>query len=206
MDSKRLIIDIETLGTKPNAVVVQVAAVLWNDDTEDNVVLKQTWNLDVPSQQRVGRSIDYDTVLWWRNQSADAFNNVFADSAPRLPITAFRFQLADFMQVVNKYYGSSDIEVWANSPSFDLVILESLFGNDMYKYRNWRDQRTLEALYKLVTRKNPKTQLAQPCDDYAVKRSNGGLPHTAEYDALWQGKFISLMVKELRFAKQGELL
>ena len=45
MDSKRLIIDIETLGTKPDAVVVQVTAVLWDDESEDHVVTNKhgTW-------------------------------------------------------------------------------------------------------------------------------------------------------------------
>ena len=146
----------------------------------------------MPSQQCIGRSIDYNTVLWWRNQSADAFNSVFSEDSLRIPILAFRIQFKQFMEVVAKYYGSTDIEVWANSPSFDLVILQSLANTEIFKYRNWRDQRFLEAMYKLVLRKNPKTNLAQACDDYAAKRSNGGLPHTAEYDALWQGKFIFL--------------
>lgn len=206
MSNKRLIFDIETLGTKPDAIVVQVAAVLWNDDTDDHVVLKQTWDLDTLTQHQAGRSVDYNTMLWWKNQSKDAFNTVFDDSISRLSADDFRLQFTEFMDVVNKYYGSNDIEVWANSPSFDLVILESLLGIAIYKYRNWRDQRTLEAVYKLVLRKDPKTHLAQVCDEYATQRSNGGFPHTATYDAIWHGKFISLMLKSLCFSNQGYLL
>lgn len=197
MDDKRLIVDIETMGTTPNSVVLQVALQAW-DDNINTQPTAHVWNLDAKAQERLGRTISYDTVLWWQNQSKDAVNAVFGASKA---IVLTRF-IMEFAATLEGYIEQGYREVWANAPSFDLVIIEDLLRGKCelpWKFYHWRDQRTLEATYQALFRRKAKDVFA------AHVAQVEGLPHTADYDVRKQAVLISQMVQAIKGLNQLEL-
>lgn len=128
---REIVMDIETLSTRKNALVVSVGLVAFDDDyPEFHEVFGQ--RLDMEEQQRKGRSIDMDTVSWWMKQSEAARRWNF--EGHRVSVTN---ALADISAFIFKTKGGqTSIDIWANPPTFDCIIMESLF-NDFGFSRPW---------------------------------------------------------------------
>lgn len=139
-------VDIETLGTEPGSVILSIGAVKFGDGENTE------WHrsIDLESAVSYGLSIEGDTLNWWLDQPN--FEEVIKGGDPLDKV------LSDFVW----FYGTAD-EVWANSPSFDLRIMDAAFDavnmEAPWDYWEERDFRTLKALpgYGAVD----KTKLAE---------------------------------------------
>ena len=119
-----LMVDIETLDTRPSAVVLSIGAVMFDRYTRQQgptFYVELTNNLEVQTQ--AGRTLCPKTLVWWMNQSSDAlkvFDHAeYSDErcAPRPALTRF----VDFCTQNRARY------IWAKDPDFDVIILRSLF-------------------------------------------------------------------------------
>lgn len=167
-----VMIDIETLSTKPDAVVLSVGAVAFNMQNEQIIINDS--NLDLTDQFRLGRRVDADTLHWWMRQDDLARTLAFGEEG-REPVhrnTLFEMVLRDTGCGPEAF--SKMRYIWANSPSFDLVILNDLFGKEgcFWNYRQERDVRTI-------------------CDglDYKPEmHAQDGVAHTPVWDCMYQIK------------------
>ena len=134
-----VMLDIETLATSPDAVVLTFGAVKFNPfgntvDGDKSMYVR----LEVDEQIRLGRKVDENTVLWWGKQAADVKEEALGDHN--------RISLYDFTRQLNKFLVSTD-RIWAQGPVFDIVILENLYRQleipAPWLYYNIRDSRTL---------------------------------------------------------------
>lgn len=134
----KLMIDLETLGTKPNSVILSIGAVAF-----DKTGFKDEFycNIDLNDSIRHGFDIDADTLYWWLSQDKEAGAVLNKD---KVHVGGAMVQLRDF---VSKNQPS---EVWANSPSFDLVMIKNALQktNMECPYPFWieRDFRTFLSL------------------------------------------------------------
>lgn len=64
-----IMIDFETLSLKPNAVLLQLAAVAFDEDTCEVV---STLHVHIDPRVQPGRDISADTVIWWMEQDEAA--------------------------------------------------------------------------------------------------------------------------------------
>ena len=116
--AEHVMIDIETLGTKPGSVVFSVGAVPFS---ADGVEEGERWVMGVQDQLNMGLTVDADTLAWWlkRAKSGEAEVLMRALGAPdpmeRVEMWA---RLRDWI--------GEDTVVWANGPDFDLRCLEAL--------------------------------------------------------------------------------
>lgn len=130
-----IMIDIETLGTTPDAAVLTIGAIRFNADTKDAPVKEIYLKLDVADQQ--GRITDENTVKWWSEQEQTVQDSTFKGN--RISVRLALEELTNFI--------TEDDRVWAHGPQFDMVILESLYKSvdkkAPWKYNKVRDTRTL---------------------------------------------------------------
>lgn len=137
-----MMIDIETLGTKPNAVVLSVAATAFTQ--ADGIVDEFETTLDVDEQiEQLDRSIDYSTLVFWMDQPKKAKEKAFSETRD-----ALGGGLSEFIGFFNNHRHDRDpLPTWALPPSFDATITGHLihtFGlNVPWHYRELRDLRTL---------------------------------------------------------------
>jgi hypothetical protein len=126
-DDLHLMIDIETLDTTPSAMVLS-AGWAWFEPT--GVIASGSATFDLDTQRRLGRTISPDTVRWWKGQ-AEPLPEPNPGTDLRLFIAkAMRSYYEARPQAVGKMEPfACAAGVWANAPSFDLVIL-----------RHWADQ------------------------------------------------------------------
>lgn len=147
-----LMLDIETLGTRPDAAIVQAAARVFNLDGTKGPHI----NLMIePSEQA---SFSMSTISWWctHEDVAAARPVVFDPRAARMTERTACVVLEEF---IDEYADHKYVRIWGNGANFDPVILESMFHrNNMtpsWKFWNIRCLRTLRASFPEVPRSEP---------------------------------------------------
>ena len=134
--------DIETLGTRTDAVVLSVALTTFTQ--AEGVLDNFETVLDVDTQiKNFERTVDFDTVHFWMAQSENARKKAFSDI--RDPLSRGISALVGFFH--RHRVDSDPLPVWSMPPSFDATILGNLItkvGYDLpWHYRELRDLRTL---------------------------------------------------------------
>jgi exodeoxyribonuclease VIII len=138
-----IMIDLETMGTRPSAPIVSIGAVAF-DAAGVHRVFHHPVKLD--TAVAAGGIIDADTVMWWMAQSDEARAALTTDTA-----LALDFVLGEFAVWIAEH----DVEgVWGNGASFDNVLLaESYKRLDMQTpWPFWKDKcyRTAKGMYPEV--------------------------------------------------------
>lgn len=180
-----LMVDLETMGNKPDAPVVSVGAVFFDPATGDtSAEFYKVVSLE--SAMAWGGVPDASTIVWWMKQSAEARSAIVMDDAIQLDDALF--QLNDFI-AENGANGPSLMQVRGNDASFDNVILRQSYdrtGIDCpWMFWNDRDVRTMVELGKAVGI-NPR---------YDIKFE--GDMHNALSDARHQVKYVSAIWQRL---------
>jgi len=166
-------IDIETLDTSPNSVILSIGAVKFNPFNDSDPHDHKHWRLDIQPQMDAGRSISESTLEWWSKQKPEIRDRAFSDDG-RTPIL-------DFCKDLNKWLVGCN-EIWCQGPQFDMVMIEDLFAQ--FKHHcNWsywqvRDSRTLFSIMPVDPRKDIQEDL-----------------HDALADAFWQAKCVQKTFK-----------
>lgn len=132
-----LMIDIETLGSRPGSVILSIGAVYF--DAETGELGKEFYAAIKPSSCiEAGLTTDIDTMLWWMRQSTEAQDAAFSGD---------RFLAGALGEFGLFAVAGSPSRVWAKPPSFDLVLLESAMRacklSPPWHFRAHRDCRTL---------------------------------------------------------------
>jgi exodeoxyribonuclease VIII len=140
-----LMLDLETFATTPDAMVIEVAAILFDPlgppaDPREHVNLSLA--LDPTEQIMWRRAIDPATVDWWETQPI----------TPGAKAHESGHNVQGLAEALREMIGGDrPAVVWANSPSFDCVILRHLFrqagaGDLPWHFRVEHDCRTIRTL------------------------------------------------------------
>lgn len=134
-----VMLDLETLSTRPDSVVVTIGAVKfspWDDDVDCNTGFYA--RIDVDEQLKLNRHILDSTVEWWATQPEEVREEALGESG--------RITLEEFTQSLNRFLVGADA-IWCQGPAFDIVILENLYRQlekpIPWNYWQIRDSRTL---------------------------------------------------------------
>ena len=171
-------IDLETLSTNPNAVILTVGGVKFDPHTNMKPYHDMYFRVDVDSQTMQGRHVMDDTLDWWAKQSEDIREEALGDKD--------RIGLDNMILTINKFSVGVDV-FWCQGPLFDYAILQNLYtqlGHPVpWQYWQIRDSRTL---FNLVPR------------DKNEKRV--GL-HNALSDCIFQAKKVQKIYRQLGLEK-----
>ena len=144
-----IMLDLETLSVRPNAVILVIGAIkfnkgeTWPEKITDKELKKRDYfytRITIDSCTAVGMHIDPDTQKWWSEQEADIKYEAL-EHPNRLPIEK---ALIDFRSWIG---GNEYIKVWGNGSSFDCTILGEAYKqcNMKIPWNFWleRDLRTI---------------------------------------------------------------
>ena len=168
-------IDIETLGTSPDTVVLTIGGIKFDPMADDELHSEFYYRLDVDEQIDMGRTVDEKTLEWWETQSEEVKAEAL-DTNDRIPVE-------ETLKALNKWLVGVD-KIWCQGPVFDIGILENLY-KQIGLHHNWqfyiiRDSRTLFGLMD----KDPRKEI-----DFAA--------HNALADAIVQSLCIQKVYKKL---------
>jgi len=115
-----IMLDLETLGTGNNAVIISIGAVLFDKDGMSNETFYK--RVDPQSCVDVGMEISVSTVMWWMKQS-DAARAEFDKPAVSIQQAVLSFSL--WLREHSPNF--EDRKVWGNGATFDNVILDNAY-------------------------------------------------------------------------------
>lgn len=135
-----VMIDLETLGTTADAVILSIGAVkfdLNSDKIQDEAFYA---SVSVESNLNLKRRVSEDTLLWWMKQTSAA-QAVFFE--PKQTLETALEDLSDWI-------ANDKCTVWSNGADFDLPMLAHAFttvGIEIpWKFWNSRCVRTYKSL------------------------------------------------------------
>lgn len=133
-------IDIETVGTGPEACILTIAAQSF--DPLGTGYYPQYFYARIDPDSQPGRNIEQGTIDWWATQPAEAQEEAFGE-LDRIPLDTALEELGRLIWRSNL--------IWANGPTFDMNILEHAYKSFNqplpWKYYKVRDARTVYSLY-----------------------------------------------------------
>ena len=187
----RVMIDIETLSTKPNAHILSIGAV-WIDS---ELQIQQNLECDfyrVLDKEQGGRHIDPDTVEWWMwKENRDAYPRKDKPELMTLGVALTQFNWWIIKCCDNFKVPRKEIEFWAKGIDFDFVILKDAYSQHMmsppWAYNMVRDLRTV---------------LKRTSVEYSPKEMNPEI-HNALGDAKFQAmQLITVLRGEVEYGNQ----
>lgn len=173
-------LDLETFGTKPGAVIRSIGLVQFDPERDDAIGKSIYANISKEQQLEKGAHVCPNTEAWWNRQSKDA--------KAQLEVGILDIEFA--LEQVIKFIKTHKLKlIWSQGSNFDTVLLENLFDRFGYKtpwlYYNTRDTRTIYDLAKFK------------CGDLPRE----GTAHNALHDAIHQAKVIQKCYQIIRGSK-----
>src|SRR4051812_26601483 len=113
-----IMVDLETIGTRPGAVVLAAAFVRFSDEQHT------TLNISIPDQTALGLEQDPDTLAWWHDQEAKHPGAWAAATSNPVPLVPALQHIAAWLAWASP---DADPLVWCHGATFDCPLLGELF-------------------------------------------------------------------------------
>lgn len=141
-----VMLDLETMGVRPDAAIVQIGAVLFEPVSGGKILNGQAFNHYVRLQDGAG-TVDNGTVAWWLKQPKEARERLANGMEEGEVLTDVLAMLIDWPTLQMSIGWPSIQGVWANGAAFDVAVLTSAFAKigcePPWRYNAPRDLRTI---------------------------------------------------------------
>jgi 3' exoribonuclease, RNase T-like len=168
--ARHVMLDLETLSTKPNATIVSIGAVAFDADGTYDEFYRV---IDLDSYENIPHGtfdVSFSTLAWWFRQSKSARDELGADS--KVPLNVGLHAFTEWLHA-----GTFDLGgMWGNGANFDNVILGNAY-DALRMVRPWgfRQDLCMRSIKALL----PKVDVPRE-----------GTHHNALDDARWQAKYL----------------
>ena len=180
-----VMVDLETLGTRPGCVVLSVGAVFFDPALQE---LGPELHIKINRRASLiaGLRADPATLEWWSRQSPEAQQLLEETADPGTSVT-----IEEALGSLSQWFaehgpGPSDLKVWGNGSDFDQPILVAVYAalgvEQPWRFWNNRCYRTLKA----------------QCPEVKIVR--GGTYHSALDDARSQVEHLFAVASKLAWS------
>ena len=190
-------VDIETLSTDSNAIILTIAAIPFGPDGK--LIMQDDYyfyeKIDLNSYNKYNNQFDFNwsTLLWWLQQDKEPLNDAFLQN-PRYPIDTVLQDFINWLNITCDLLNDKRINIWSHGKDFDAVILQNAFkvcGLECpWKFWDTRDTRTIYA-FSNVNLKN-------------IPMPEGYKAHNAVGDCLKQIKGIEISYNIINTHKEDK--
>ena len=170
---QHIMLDLETMSSQSNGVIVSIGAVRFDLNTGKH---KETFyqNIDIQSCLDIGLDVTGSTIEWWLTQS----------EAARTHLLKNQINITDALNLFSEFVNKEDY-IWGNSARFDCGLLQNAYNKNKqdipWDFRKERCLRTLVSLKPSVK-------------DTVVRE---GISHNALDDCYYQIKYLCAIWKLL---------
>lgn len=152
--SNHLMIDIETLGTSSDSIVLSVSGCIFNIDSLQfkNEIENISFNeyLNIYEQELINRKVDLGTLNWWISYQEKVSPNL-KEFLSKKDFTPLSISLNNINEFIKK---NNVTTFWANGPDFDISILRSLYNDCnipfLINYSKTADVRTIKLIRSVL--------------------------------------------------------
>jgi exodeoxyribonuclease VIII len=175
-----VMIDLETLGTAADSVILSIGAVRFDLDSDNIDDAGFYRSISIDSNLDYKRRIQEDTLIWWLKQSPEA-QKVFTE--PKETLLTALTEFSDWLD-------DGSAMMWSNGADFDLPTVAHAYHQVVmdvpWKFWNSRCYRTFKGLPGMKNVNVPRM----------------GTHHNALQDAVFQAQHLQAMHKAL-FGKKA---
>lgn len=155
-----VMIDLETIGARPDSAILQVAAVAFEPRSGGRVHDTKAFNeyVDMDSCLSIGMAAEHSTLCFWLRQNYDARTRLAEGLETRaMPVHQVLTALEMWPQAAGLGSGWAVFDgVWAKPISFDLAILATAFRKcGMPAPWHYRSQLDLRTFYRSLMMEEP---------------------------------------------------
>lgn len=188
---KHIMVDIETLSTAVNAVVLSIGAVEFDPMT--GKILRPFYSeLDLSEQDK--RHVDLNTAQWWFKrcqENPSNFKLMTKHNREKEGVSFALHKLGEFINggveyAMTRVEGYEKIALWACDPDFDIAILADLYKEHNlptpWKYSEPKSVRTVRMLTQIADMEIPVHEA----------------DHNALNDCIRQAKEVSYFIANLQ--------
>ncbi|HZV85891.1 MAG TPA: 3'-5' exonuclease [Brevundimonas sp.] len=119
-----VMVDIETLGTRPGSAILSIGAVAFDPDT-GTLGAEHYGVVSLASSLAFGATVDAETVAWWGRQTPEAQRVLFEALSPNADSLHVGLSgLTAFLRSVGDVAG---LRIWGNGSDFDNVLLSAAY-------------------------------------------------------------------------------
>ena len=162
-----IMVDIETLSTEPNAVILSLGAIKFSRDNKPVPALSEMETfykrINIDSCKDLGMHVDPETVKWWDKQEESVKNEALGNEEGRESIQETLNQFSSWIGT------NPSIKIWGNGDDFDCVILTQAYKSigliPPWKFWNTRDVRTVFDMGSIHPWELPNDNKHHPIDD-----------------------------------------
>ena len=193
MEKLRIMLDIETLGTRPGCKILSIGATTFSLDFSDRVKSNTAFYTTIRRDDNRFLT-DPNTLIWWEQQSYAAMHAAFKGGLIyKSALKKFNSWVQDQVDSINY----DEVEFWCKGPHFDISILECAYRivglPTPWEYYAIRDLRTAINLF-------PNLQLPE----------HKGIKHHALDDALYEAEVAATILRYLddpiRFCNSAKVI
>jgi hypothetical protein len=144
-----IMLDLETMSSRPNAAIASIAAVAFDPSLIYSVEdFKDKFYVNVDLNQQPYRHFDGNTIYWWLKQDKAASDQLLSNVV--LPDQA--------LQAFTDWYKKVDGKAtWAYGATFDHVVLQTMFNDRLMQNPiHYRNQLCMRTIVRLFQRKRPE--------------------------------------------------
>jgi len=153
-----VMIDLETLSTQYNAVILVIAAIKF-EIHEKKEIDHFYERIDINSCKQLGMVECKKTRKWWMNQPKAIRDEAFSGN---------RSSIFNVLKKFTKWFSGSTY-IWSNGSSFDIPILDEAYRRCKlqapWRFFNIRDVRTLYHLGDIYSNDIPKENMHNALSD-----------------------------------------
>lgn len=137
---QNFMVDVETIGTSPNCIVLSAAFCTFDMDGDSFKSLFEC-SFNLSDQIAKNRLIEPDTLVWWLREDSELLRTLLRNSLQ------YQESLKDTLLNINAFFerniDNKSWYVWSKGAKFDLPILESLYNdfNVDFPWKNKRNER-----------------------------------------------------------------
>lgn len=161
-----LMLDFETLGNTPDAVVVSLGATLFN---ANGIIESKLVHFDMQEQFNARRMPNADTIRWWLDQSSKAKQVFDKCKTEGISMRAWGPEFVAWLK-------GKDVRVWGNGATFDVTIAEHILLvlrlELPWKFWNIRCYRTLKNMADIEAGKKREGTHHNALDDSIFQAMN----------------------------------
>jgi hypothetical protein len=138
--------DLETLGTKPEALILSIGAAKFDRDTG---VISDEFYRVIDIEAPGGGVIDASTVAWWMRQNQEARDAVFGEGVERVPLAHALVDFAEWLGFNDDLPADQpypNVHLWQRGDKDALWLTSAYEGTGLkvpFPYWAVSDQRTL---------------------------------------------------------------
>lgn len=174
----RVMIDLESLGTKPGCAILEIGAVPFTKEGPDQSNPFHA-RISPESNEEHGLTAEAGTAEWWMQQPDKARQAVTGGKDLSTVLENFAFWIGDVQPE----------EMWAKSPEFDCAILRAAY-----------EAVGIECPWPFYINRDVRTAYSLAGEPDLMQK---GTSHTALADAIYQARKVAKCFEDSRVSLEG---